>query len=88
MQHGLLPYVSTSYLFTFLLTYLHIFIYTFSPTYLPFLFFSLLYNLLIYLPTYQLHIANLPIHPLTYLSLATKCNHYVEPLCLTIKFNH
>jgi len=96
MQHGLLPYVSTSYLFThlftFLLTYLHIFIYTFSPTYLPtylpFLFFSLLYNLLIYLPTYQLHIANLPIHPLTYLSLAIKCNHYVEPLCLTIKFNH
>jgi len=92
MRYGLLPYVSTSYLFThlftFQFTYLHISIYTFSLTYLPtyLLFFSLLYNLPIYLPTYQLLIANLRIHPFTYLSLAIKCNHYVEPLNLTIRF--
>jgi len=88
----LLPIHPPIYLINYLLTYYphtH-----YSPTYI----FSLLYNLLTYLPTY-LHIIYLHIHPLTYLSLATRCSHHiytlsvytkfkVSTLCLTIRFNH
>jgi len=60
--------------------------YTFSLTYLhTYLYFSLLSDLPTYLPTY-LYIVYYPIHPLTYLILPTKCNHYVEPLDLVIRF--
>jgi hypothetical protein len=70
--HGLLPYVSTFYLFT----------YTFSPTYLhAYVCFSPSYEPPIYLPTY-LHIIHLPIHPFTYLILTMRFSHYVKPLRL------
>ncbi len=88
MQHGLLPQVSTSYLFTYLFTWL-IFIYL-LPTYphthlLTYLLISSHLHIYLhifftfvqptYLPTHLIPTYYLPIHPFTYLSLTIRCNY-------------
>jgi len=80
IQHGLLPYISTSYLlihlFTLLTTNLPI---THPPTHLPIIYLSTyIFHLcttypLTYPPTYMF--IYYLIHPPTYLILTIKCNH-------------
>jgi hypothetical protein len=75
----LLPNHPPIYLTIYLLTISH------PPITYLFIFFSLLYNLPIYLPTY-LYIIYLHIHPLTYLSLATRYSHHIYTLSVSTRF--
>jgi VanZ family protein len=73
------PIYLTNYLFTYYPPTHYL------PTYLLTYIFSFLYNLPTYLPTY-LYIIYLHIHPLTYLSLTTRCSHHIYTLSVSIRF--